>query len=160
MSCNCYPTNHYETNHSCVEKNCVENTLKLIDRLQRQCESREKDKSCIRCDKPFLGQSLTANTRPVILYLKNGCPFQIAYCKENTSAPHFIFRIEEVKGNCAILRLLIPASSCHHDKTDRNPSHSSKHYIVTKTCVTVDLNEFIAVQCLEDIFLNLKNCQY
>ena len=43
MSCNYYHTIHCETSPSCVEKNCVADTLKLIDRLQRQCESKEKE---------------------------------------------------------------------------------------------------------------------
>ena len=69
-----------------------------------------------------------------------------------------IFRVEDVRGNCATLRLLIPLKSdCHHIN---RPSSTNQTYQVTKTCVTVDLNEFSAVQCLDDVELCLKGCLY
>lgn len=158
VSCSYHHTIYSETNPSCVEKKCVAETLKLIDRLQRQSLSREKENSCLRCDKPFLGHRSTANTRPVILYLKNGDPFELAYCDENTFAAHVIFRVEEVKGNCATLRMLIPLCSSCHEFEFYDANHPK--YRVTKTCVTVDLNTFSAVQCLDDVELPLKGCLY
>lgn len=160
MSCSYYHTIHCETSPSCVEKNCVSDTLKLIDQLQRQCQSKEKENRCTRCDKPFLGHSSTANTRPIILYLKNGCPFEVIYCEESPSAPGIIFRVEEVKKNCATLRLLIPICHCHNEEREFYIPSSSKSYKVTKTCVTIDLDAIIAIQCLDDVHLNLKKCRY
>lgn len=160
VSCSYYHTIHCETSPSCVEKNCIADTLKLIDRLQRQCQSKEKESLCTRCDKPFLGHRSTANTRPIILYLKNGDPFEIIYCEENASASHLIFRVEEVKGNCAVLRLLIPICPYHNEEINLYSPSTSKLYKVTQTCVTINLDDISAIQCLDDVHLNLKGCQY
>ena len=158
MSCNYHQTIYCETIPSCFEKKCVLTTLKQIDRLQRQSLSKEKQDSCLRCHQPFLGQRSTANTRPIILYLKNGQPFNLSYCSETMVDCRMIFRVEDVRGNCATLRLLIPLKSeCHH--TDHHLANDQT-YQVTKTCVTVDLNEFSAVQCLDDVELCLKGCLY
>ena len=39
-----------------------------------------------------------------------------------------------------------------------NSNNPESEFIPTRSCVTVNLNDFIAIQCLDDVFLKLEIC--
>ena len=67
-----------------------------------------------------------------------------------------VFRVEDVNGNCATLRALAPGNTANF--SDNGVCDCEQQFIPTRTCCTVDLNSFIAIQCLDDIFLKLEVC--
>ncbi|MGL4337923.1 MAG: CotY/CotZ family spore coat protein [Turicibacter sp.] len=147
MSCdNTQPTNNYS--------NCIVDTVKFINRLQKAVQPTEI--SCTPCKSPVLGETSRANTRPFILYLPTGEPFELAclFDTDSTSIP--VFRVEEMNGNCCTLRVLIPV--CPRSNTEDRGSHG--HFVATRTCCTVDLTSFIGIQCLEDEYIPLDPCDY
>ena len=148
----CYEERYEDNRCHTSNNNCVIEAIKLINKLQQRPEEPEKD--CSNCDKPYLGYHVNANTRPVILYLENGKPFEVIYLDQIGLDPTPIFRIEEVKGTCATLRLLAYESCPDYP----NQKSHGNQLIATKTCVTIDLNAIKAIQCLEDVHLNLRNC--
>ncbi len=119
---------------------CVCRQVRFIDKLQRKFAS----DCCISCDAPQLGMNVPGvnsfNTRPFILFLENGEPFAIA--PDPVTAPGTtttIFRVESVDGDCcAVLRAIVIMNGV---------------FIGTNACVTVDLCEFIGIQCLPDVFI-------
>lgn len=138
----CYPT----------KQNCVIDSIKEINKLQKTAP--KKTRYCSNCDKPYLGYYRKANTRPIIIYLENGKPFEVVYLDQIGLKPAPIFRIEEVKGTCTTLRVLAYSDCSDYPNDDYNKSR----LVATKTCVTIDLNAIKAIQCLDDICLNLSNC--
>lgn len=148
----CYEDCYEENRCPSRNNNCAIETIKLINKLQKL--SKEPEKDCSNCGKPYLGYHVNANTRPVILYLENGKPFEVVYLDQIGIDPTPIFRIEEVKGTCATLRLLA------YESCPDYPNHKShgNQLIATKTCVTIDLNAIKAIQCLEDVHINLRDC--
>lgn len=119
---------------------CVCRTVKFIDMLQRKFAL---DGCCISCTAPRLGENVpgvnTFNTRPFILYTEDGSIFEIA--PDPITAPTTltsIFRVEYVKDCCAVLRALVVENGA---------------LTGTNACVTVDLCEFIGIQCLADVFI-------
>ncbi|NLG82528.1 MAG: spore coat protein Z [Bacilli bacterium] len=123
---------------------CVCRTVKFIDTLQRKFAT---DTNCISCDAPRLGMNVPGvnqfNTRPFILYLENGEPFAISYDILDPTATTTVFRVESVRDCCAVLRALIVGGT---------PEELT--FTPTTACVTVDLCEFIGIQCLPDTFIN------
>ena len=134
------------------KQTCVIETIKEINKLQKTAP--KKTKYCSNCDKPYLGYYSKANTRPIIIYLENGKPFEIVYLNQIGLKPTPIFRIEEVKGKCTTLRALAYKDCSDYPSYDGDDNQ----LIATKTCVTIDLNAIKAIQCLNDICLNLSNC--
>ncbi len=117
------------------ESCCLAKILKVIDILQK----RQKDSDCfdLGCTKPIFGPTpniVCYNTRPITLYNKDNSLLTVSYDGDNTSS---IFRVEDVSGCCAKLRVLIFNSD---DAT----------YTKTNQFVTVNLKCFCAVKCLED----------
>ena len=160
MSCECNTpttTNNSNTNRSA---NCVADTVRFINRLQQAVVPTEI--GCSRCNTPILGETSKANTRPFILYLPNGEPFRLAVLTDNPSEPIPVFRVEDVNGNCATLRALATRrSSCNENSSSFDEFNSMRfetEFVPTRTCVTVNLNDFIAIQCLDDVFLKLEVC--
>lgn len=134
--------------------NCVADTVRFINRLQQAVVPTEI--GCSRCNIPILGETSKANTRPFILYLQNGAAFQLATFNDSSMPTIPVFRVESVDGNCATLRALAPASAVNFSDTEM--CNSDQQFVPTRTCVTVDLNSFIAIQCLDDVFLKLEIC--
>lgn len=119
---------------------CVCRTVKFIDMLQRKFAI---DGCCISCTAPRLGENVpgvnTFNTRPFILYTECGDPFAIA--PDPITAPGTlttVFRVESVRDCCAVLRAIVIEEG---------------EFVGTNACVTVDLCEFIGIQCLPDVFI-------
>ena len=116
---------------------------------------------CNRCNSPVLGETSRANTRPFILYLPNGEAFKPAFLTDSPQEPLPVFRVEDVCGNCATLRALTRKHhGCMNGGFEFDDGYDQHHgeLVPTRTCLIVNLNDFVAIQCLEDVFLNLEVC--
>lgn len=134
-----------------TNKCCFERILKLIDKLQKNCECHEEiDNSCSR---PFLG-ALTNfecyNTRPLNFY---GCDnnlitvdYNITVDGETITGRSGIFRIEKIDDCCAICTILI-----------ENPdtTATTRPYITTNQTTTINLICVCAIKCLSDTIVDL-----
>ena len=122
---------------------CLGKILKVIDTLQKQTNSCEIEDGCNR---PFLGTiptTLEFNTRPITLYTKDGNLFTVAY--DTTGDTSSVFRVENVKGCCVKLRVLVPNTT-----PDVDPNFA---YNSTNTFITYDLKCCGAIRCLPDIII-------
>ncbi|MDF2700237.1 MAG: hypothetical protein K0Q49_1793 [Haloplasmataceae bacterium] len=81
----------------------------------------------------------STNTRPTTRVNSNN--------NNNTPNRANVFRVESVQGCCAVLRALLP----------RRGSGRSR-FVATCACCTVDLNDFVCIQCFDDTFINLGRC--
>jgi len=161
MSCECSNSSTNNNSNSNRSANCVTDIVRFINRLQQNVVSTEI--GCSQCNTPVLGETSRANTRPFILYLPNGQPFRLATLTDGSNASIPVFRVEEVNGNCATLRALTLRRRCcvnnqpsFNDLNDFNVEETE--LIPTRTCVTVNLNDFMGIQTLNDIFLKLDVC--
>ncbi len=134
---------------------CVCETARKIAKMQYKAEHVE---SCLGCDARELGENCgykrQYNTRPVILYLPCGKPFKINVCPEETCKPtSCIFRIEKVErcGCCATVRaLMVKEIPSRHGHGCKEPEFK---LVPTPYCATVDLEKFVAIQCLHDTYI-------
>lgn len=159
MSCECSTPSTNNNSNSNRSANCVADTVRFINRLQQAVVPTEI--GCSRCNTPILGETSKANTRPFILYLPNGEPFRLATLTDSSNEPIPVFRVEDVNGNCATLRALTTRRrGCMNDQNGFNEFNLEEEteFVPTRTCVTVNLNDFIAIQCLNDVFLKLEVC--
>ncbi len=124
-----------ENNETC----CLAKILKVIDILQKECNS-----DCISegCDRPFLGggEFYIYNTRPITLYSRSGNLFTVTYYVNNVPTTSSTFRVENVNGCCAKLRILQPTGT---------------GYTSTNEFVTVNLECFCILRCLPDTSIEL-----
>lgn len=158
MSCEC-STSSTNTNSNTKYANCVADTVRFINRLQQAVVPTEI--GCNRCNSPVLGETSRANTRPFILYLPNGEAFKPAFLTDSPQEPLPVFRVEDVCGNCATLRALTRKHhGCMNGGFEFDDGYDQHHgeLVPTRTCLIVNLNDFVAIQCLEDVFLNLEVC--
>lgn len=81
-------------------------------------------------------------TIPIMLFCKTNL-FKVQV--EDTTSP--LFRIEKIDNDCALLRILvrIPASPLNKN---------SSSLIKTDKFITIDLDNFCAIKCLNPIYLN------
>lgn len=129
-----------EKNDTC----CLAKILRVIDILQKNAS----DDICIEegCTKSYLGERanlLCYNTRPITLYTKNNTLFTSTYELNGTTGTSNVFRVENVNGCCATLRILAPSAP-----------GSDSPYQRTGSFVTVNLNCMCALKCLSDIRLD------
>lgn len=128
-----------ENNENC----CLAKILKVIDILQKECSP-----ECFPegCDKPFLGggECFIYNTRPITLYSRNGSIFTVNYYVNNEIATSSTFRVEDVNGCCAKLRIL-----------NATTTEETVIYTDTNEFVTVNLECFCILKCLDDTFIEL-----
>ena len=128
-----------ENNESC----CIAKILKVIDILQKECSN-----ECFPegCDRPFLGgnECFIYNTRPITLYTRTGNLFTVNYYDNNYLNTSSVFRVENVKGCCATLRIL--NSTVDNDTTT---------FTATNEFVTVNLECFCILRCLNDTCLEI-----
>lgn len=111
---------------------CIQNLLKVIDLLQRNSSS----KFCSEegCSRSYLGPSGSLqcyNTRPISFYTKDGT----LYTFSNDTVTSSFFRIEKVKNNCVVLRVL---------------ALTDDTYTSTNEFITISINCICAVRCFED----------
>ena len=151
---------------------CVEEILEAILKAQRKVD-KDHEKKCSSCDESFEERlkekepnKFSKNTIPFILYC--GCaPFKaegIAACpvgmkdKKFVCITSFIFKIRDIKGNCAELELLT-----FKPKRDRcgkitSPCDQINHQHVSDLmkkgiCITVDLSCFCGISTLPAVRL-------
>lgn len=136
--------------------NCVCDVVNFINDLQ---DAVDENENCpTNCLRPVLGvvENVQApNTRPFILYTKEGKPFEAFYssneCPNDDDHDWYckskFFRVESVEDCCAVLRVLAPTS--HTCNVVNNTDYLER----TSSCITVDLNCFCAIQCLDDTFI-------
>lgn len=163
MSCIKKPNNPGNQSSNGSSNNCVAEVVNFINELQNAIV----EPCCLtNCLNPVLGErleALQANTRPFILYGADGNPFTAYYRKKQRGCsvedyklcPSFIFRVECVEGNCAILRVLKMENDRHDceagfDRDDCSPKFCLE---LTESCITCDLSCFCAIECLEDVRL-------
>ncbi len=125
-----------ENNDTC----CIAKILKVIDILQKECPSVCNNEGC---DKPFLGEgeNTVYNTRPITLYTRSGNLFTVNYFVNNAVTTSSTFRVEDVDGCCAKLRILA--------------ANGSGGYNSTNDFVTVNLECFCILRCLADTFVEV-----
>lgn len=129
-------------NDSCRQ---IAEILAIISVLQQNaCNS---DTCLDTCDRGFLGcgsNSLTCNTRPVMLYLCNGQPLSMPIEKDSTSTCDNgncsnVFRVEKLDECCCTFRVLSP-------NTDGS-------YSATNSFFTMNLHCVCALRCLSDTYV-------
>ncbi|MBQ2640223.1 MAG: hypothetical protein IJF92_05655 [Bacilli bacterium] len=117
-----------------MTNNCITNLLKLICLLQNNSIINSCKKNCT---KPYLGSisNTLYNTRPINIYNKNGSLFTTNYNGSNIS----LFRIKEIKNNCAILTPLINNEGTLEATTNN---------------ININTNCICAIRCLNDVYIN------
>ncbi len=151
---------------ACDSDNCICCIAKHIDQLQKEAELEE---SCLNCSADELGDNRVLrrrfNTRPCILYLNNGRPFEISLCPTGGEPTTSTFRIEEVGDDCCCLirglRTEPIEPPCGNDEKKSETKQTNgecepRRFLSTPFCCTIDLDNVIAIQCLRDTFVN--NC--
>ena len=123
----------------------IRDTLNFILTLQKNtCCNEACQEGCTR---PFLGPNATLtcyNTRPISLFTCcTGTNWTFPYDTGTGEATSTVFRIENVEGNCATFRVLIPTTV--GDVTT---------YSYSNSFFTIDLSCVLALQCLPDILAN------
>ncbi len=127
-----------------MENRNISDTLNLIVTLQKNacCQDNNCPEGCTR---PFLGPTSTLicyNTRPVTLFTCcTGTNWEFPYEVNGTTGTSTVFRVENVEGNCATFRVLIP-NTVERDTT----------YTLSNSYFTIDLDCVLAMQCLPDIY--------
>lgn len=123
----------------------ISETLNFILTLQKNaCCS---DNNCpLGCTRPFLGPTTNTvcfNTRPVTLYTCcTGALWEFPYNINGVEGTSTVFRVENVEGNCATFRVLIP-----------NTVGEETTYTLSNSYFTIDLSCVLALQCLDDIYV-------
>jgi hypothetical protein len=128
--------------------NCI---FEALQELKIQQDQLEGSASC--CFSSLLKKLLKVDTIPFMLLSEDG-PFVLAglqYGANHCNHKHFhtsIFRIESLdrEKNCATLSLLKPITLYGSEAKE---ICEIERLIRTNICVTVDLNCFCAVQCLD-----------
>ena len=123
----------------------IRETLNFILTLQKNASC---DPSCMEgCTRPFLGpeaNDICYNTRPITLFTCcTGTNWTFPYELDGTTGTSTVFRIENVEGNCATFRVLIP-----------NTENDETTYSFSNSFFTIDLSCVLALQCLPDVFAN------
>ena len=120
----------------------IRETLNFILTLQKNaCCNDACQEGCTR---PFLGPNPTLtcyNTRPITLFACcTGTNWTFPYETIDGEATSTVFRIENVEGNCATFRVLIP--------------NEDGGYSFSNSFFTIDLSCVLALQCLPDVLAN------
>lgn len=133
----------------CDNKKCIRDVVKKIDQHQKEACMQSQLEGC---DAPLVGYF--NDTKPVTFYLCNGEAFKAKIDpraltqkvkeehakQENIANKHDwktdLFRIEELRGNCVVLRLLIDWYGCVY---------------CTEQTVVLDLCCVCAIQCFNPI---------
>lgn len=153
------------------QRGCVCDVVKSILKIQNEAVRHDHDNCGTSCYLEPMGGLVspgrqTADTRVFMLLDKHGKPLKALFMdKHGCFHTTIFFRVEEVFGCCATLRAIAPLKSDKEiadnlvDMNDNvKPSTIDKVCFFKKSdnCLTVDLNDFTAVQCLADVDLNIK----
>ncbi|CAM5190133.1 Spore coat protein Z OS=Ureibacillus acetophenoni OX=614649 GN=SAMN05877842_101260 PE=4 SV=1 [Ureibacillus acetophenoni] len=163
---------HGEHHHD--NRGCICEVVKSILKIQNAAVRNDDDCGTSCFLEPLGGLSHRrrgADTRVFMLLDKLGKPFKVVARKGDEFFFTPFFRVEDVFGDCcATLRALAPIKEHHSpahdpdivdnivdegtDNLDPDKFDDIKRFKKTETCVTVDLNNFTAIQCVadEDLF--------
>ncbi|OES43914.1 CotY/CotZ family spore coat protein [Domibacillus iocasae] len=153
-------------------ESCVCEVVRAI----RDIQDERQDDDCRDCKDCFaepLGdldgpRRRNADTRVFTLTTKKGKPFfaffnpdEMDHC--DSGCVSIFFRVEDVFDSCcARLRVLMPLDDEGDSVNLASDGGISlkqvckvENFAKTRSCVTVDLNEFIAVQCIKDVDLDV-----
>lgn len=123
----------------------ISEILDSILTLQKNADN--KPCNTTNCTRPFLGQTDNPkhfNTRPITMYsCCTGERWEFPYEINGVMDTSTIFRIENVEGNCATFRVLIP-----------NNIGNNTSYTLSNSYFTIDLSCVLAIQCLNDTYIN------
>lgn len=119
------------TKNTTQTTNYIIETVRNIDRMQKEIS---RETGCTGCNDLLVSQTTIYNTKPVIFRFGNGETFTALAGTEETS----LFRIQELKGNIVILRLL-------------TFNATTEEYTCTNNTVLLDLNCVCSLQCLAPI---------
>ncbi len=133
-------------NESCRQ---IAEILAIISVLQQNACNSE---TCLdTCDRGFLGcgaNSLTCNTRPVMLYLCNGQPLSMPIEKDSTgdcpeAGCSSVFRVEKLDGCSCTFRVLASSTG-----------ESQSTFVSTNSFFTMNLNCVCCLRCLSDTYVD------
>lgn len=153
------------------QRGCVCEVVKSILKIQNEAVRHDCDTCGTSCFLEPLGglgspSRSNADTRVFMLLDKHGKPLKSLFMAKD-GCFHFtpFFRVEDVFGCCATLRAIAPLENDKdvvddvvNDNTDNlNPHKFNKICFFKKTdsCITVELDDFTAVQCIADVDLNV-----
>lgn len=116
--------------------NCIAEILEKILMLQQQ----NNNITSLGCERPFLINTTSANTRPINLYCCcTNSIWTMPYSYNGEEGTSTIFRVENVNENTATLRILI---------------NNEGIYTATDNFFTIDLDYVSCVKCLDDELIN------
>jgi hypothetical protein len=163
-----------------MDRGCICEVVKSILKIQNAAVRHENDECGTSCFLEPLGglshRQKHADTRVFMLLDNLGKPFKVVARKGKEFFFTPFFRVEDVFGDCcATLRALAPVSGYGGDLEEHVAVESDivevvdedtdnlipeefediKRFVKTDTCVTVDLNNFTAIQCIADVDLNI-----
>nr|WP_106783859.1 CotY/CotZ family spore coat protein [Lysinibacillus timonensis] len=168
------------------ERGCICEVVKSILKIQNEAVRHDCDTCGTSCFLEPLGglshRSRNADTRVFMLLDELGKPFKVVARRGGEFFFTPFFRVEDVFGDCcATLRALAPVGAAEangleleeeEEETDvltetvlfeendnLNPDEFGeiRRFRKTETCVTVDLDNFTAIQCVADVDLNICN---
>lgn len=154
------------------EQGCVCEVVKSILKIQNDAVRDDCDTCGTSCFLEPLGGLVSptrnnADTRVFMLLDRHGKPLKALFM-DHDGCFHFtpFFRVEDVFGCCATLRAIAPLDGDRKDIVDGvvdnatdnlDPNKFNKICFFKKTdsCITVELNDFTAVQCIADVDLDI-----
>lgn len=128
--CSAQTTRTTKNTTNTTQTNYIIETVRNIDRMQREVVS---ETGCTNCNDLLVSPATLYNTKPVIFRFGNGEAFTAVAGVDGAETT--IFRIQEVRGTVAVLRLLT------FDAT-------TGEYTCTNFTVLLDLSCICSLQCL------------
>jgi len=153
---------------------CVCEVVRAILEIQNAAVQDECSSCTTNCFLEPLGGIVSparnsVDTRVFTLLNKDGSPFFATFSTSNddSACVSIYFRVEDIfDGCCATLRVLVPKNDndCTVDLLNNEGTAISFREVCSVTqfeasdsCVTVDLDCFCAVQCIDDVDLGICN---
>lgn len=170
MSCGCGKNENKGEQVSPTHGHCVCEAVRFIKRLQ----DTHTDEDCFDCDTDCFMRPLGSlvspanerfNTRVFSLLTEEGDFFKAMYRPKSKGPSHncfsVFFRVQNIFDNCcATLMVLEPLNAAGEPvdiidcgKVCLKKLCTVERFRATKSCITVDLNCFCAIQCIKDTFV-------
>ena len=126
-------TTKQTNNNNNTQTNYIVETVKNIDRMQKEVS---RETGCTNCNDLLVSAATLYNTKPVIFRFGNGETFSSISGIDAEATT--IFRIQDVRGNVAVLRLITFDAA-------------TEEYTCTNFTVLLDLTCVCSLQCLPPI---------
>ncbi len=118
-------------------KGYIYETISKIDQMQKAATVQNL---CEGCEGSLI--SAFYNTKPIIAYLSNGNPLTVNIPEQTTLTPTTVFRIENIKNDAVILRLI---------------DSSTATFTCTNYTIILSIDCICALQCLAPICCDICN---